>query len=568
MSLIKRSQKIFMESEKCDLVIKNAKFINVFTEELEEGDIGIVGDTIIGIGSYSGEVELDCTDKIVSPGFIDCHLHIESSMVTPEAYGEIALKNGVTAIVADPHEIANVLGKDGIEFMLLSSKFTEQSMYFMVPSCVPAVSFEENGETLTAEKLINFKNNAKVLGLGEVMDVPAVTSCQKDMMDKLHAFQDKFIDGHAPRVTGKQLNQYILSGIITDHECSTEKEALEKLSRGMYILIREGSAAKNLKDLIGAVNAKNFRRFALCTDDRHVEDILEKGTINYSIRKCIKNGIDPIKAYIMGTFNGYTIYGLKNMGAVAPGYKADLVILDNLREVKINKVIKSGKVVNNKPKVSVLKSKNTMNIERIKEEVFNIVPEGEYTNIIEVKPHSLETNHIIKPTKIKDGYIAFDEEDDILKVGVFERHKNTGHYALGFIKGLGLKNCAIAQSVAHDSHNIIAVGDNKEDMTMAINALIDMGGGIVLASKGEVLQRLPLEIGGIMTNASINYVYDKVKSLNEEVKKLGLKEGIDPFITLSFMSLPVIPSLKLTTKGLFSYENFKLIPLSFNRSNS
>lgn len=554
-----------MENEKCDLVIKNAKFINVFTEELEEGDIGIIDDTIIGIGNYSGEIELDCTGKIISPGFIDCHLHIESSMVTPEAYGEIALKNGVTSIVADPHEIANVLGEEGIEFMLQSSQLTALNIYFMVPSCVPAVSFEENGGKLTADKLIAFKNNEKVLGLGEVMDVPAVTSYQEEMIAKLYAFKDKCIDGHAPRVTGKQLNQYILSGITTDHECSSEKEALEKLSRGMYILIREGSAAKNLKDLIGAVNDKNFRRFALCTDDRHVEDILEKGTINYSIKKCINNGIDPIKAYIMGTFNGYNIYGLKKMGAIAPGYKADLVILDSLREVKINKVIKSGKVVNNKIKASKLEAINTMNIEKIEKETFNIRPEGEYTNIIEVIPHSLETNHIIKPTKIKDGYIAFNEEEDILKVGVFERHKYTGHYALGFIKGLGLKNCAIAQSVAHDSHNIIVVGDNEEDMTKAVNTSIDIGGGIVLVSKGKILESLSLEIGGLMTNASINYVYDKVKSLNEGVKKLGLKEGIDPFITLSFMSLPVIPSLKLTTKGLFSYEKFTLIPLSYNK---
>lgn len=565
MSLIKRSQQILMENEKCDLVIKNAKFINVFTEELEEGDIGIVDDTIIGIGNYSGKIELDGTGKVVSPGFIDCHLHIESSMVTPEAYGHIALKNGVTAIVADPHEIANVLGEEGIDFMLQSSNFTALNIYFMVPSCVPAVSFEENGGRLTADKLIAFKNNEKILGLGEVMDVPAVISYQKEMMDKLYAFKDKYIDGHAPRVTEKQLNQYILSGITTDHECSSKEEALEKLSRGMYILIREGSAARNLKDLIGAVNDKNFRRFALCTDDRHVEDILEKGTINYSIRECINSGIDPIKAYIMGTFNGYTIYGLKNLGAIAPGYKADLVILDDLKEVKIHKVIKSGKVIDSNIKASRLEAKNTMNIEKIKKEAFNIIPEGEYTNIIEVIPHSLETNRVIKPTRIKNGCIDFDETEDILKVGVFERHKNTGHYALGFLKGLGLKNCAIAQSVAHDSHNIIVVGDTEEDMAKAVNTLIDMGGGIVLVSRGEILESLSLEIGGLMTNASIDHVYNKVKSLNEGVKSLGLREGIDPFITLSFMSLPVIPSLKLTTKGLFDYEKFALIPLSFSK---
>ncbi|WP_346939355.1 adenine deaminase [uncultured Clostridium sp.] len=565
MEILRKGRGATIGNDKCDLVLKNGKFINVFTEEIEEGDIGIIDDTIIGIGSYEGNKEIDCSSKIICPGFIDGHIHVESSMTTPESYGNVALANGVTTVVADPHEIANVLGVDGISFMLDSAQRSPLDIYFMMPSCVPAVSFEENGAILSAEDLSKFLDKPEVIGLGEVMDIPSVIDQVPSMMNKLDAFKDKIIDGHAPQISYKDLNQYILSGVRTDHECSSKEEALEKIKLGMYILIREGSAAKNLKDLISVVNNKNFRRFLFCTDDRHLEDLVEEGSINNAIMLSIQNGIDPIKAYIMGSYNGYTCYGIKDKGAIAPGYKADLVILNDLTKVDIYKVIKSGREIDDYKKLSyTIKSENTMNIEKVKEEDFRILCKGNKVNIIDVTPGSLETKLLVKPSKIIDGYLDMREYEDILKIGVFERHKYTNHYSLGYLSGLGIKNCAIAQSIAHDSHNIIVVGDNDKDMSKAVNKLIDIGGGITIVSEGVLIDSLSLEIGGLMTNSPIDYVYNKLKNLNRIVKNYGLKLDMDAFITLSFMSLPVIPQVKLTSKGLFLYDLFKFIELSFN----
>lgn len=561
---MKRGSSASTGNDKCDLVIKNGKFINVFTEEIQEGDIGIIGDTIIGVGNYSGEKEIDAGGKIISPGFIDCHLHIESSMVTPESYGYVALKNGVTTVIADPHEIANVLGAEGISFMIENSKLTPLTIYFMLPSCVPAMDSEENGFILKAEGLKNFLQCEEVLGLGEVMDVSAVLNLNDEMHKKLQLFDGGNIDGHAPHLCGNQLNQYIFSGIRTDHECSTINEALEKVSKGMYVLIRDGSAAKNLKDLIGAVNERNFRRFAFCSDDKHLEDFMENGTIKNAIREAIKEGADPIKTYIMASFNGFTCYGIKGVGAIAPGYKADLVILDDLKEVKINTVIKDGKVVDrNILAHAIKKTSNTINMDYIDDSVFKIKYEGKNTNVITVRPHSLETDLKVVEGVDDNGFLKVENEG-IIKIAVFERHKNTGHYAVGFIEGLGIKGCTIAQSISHDSHNIVVAGDNDKDMAKAVNSLIHMGGGICVVVDGLVQCELQLEIAGLMTDSTPGYVYEKLKNLNRIVKNQGLKEGIDPFITLSFMSLPVIPDVKITTKGLFSYNKFKYIPLSFN----
>lgn len=565
MEILKKGRGANIEQNKCDLVLKNGKFINVFTEEIEEGNIGIIGDTIIGIGSYDGVEEIDCTAKIICPGFIDGHIHVESSMITPESYGKIALENGVTTVVADPHEIANVMGVEGISFMIDNAQRSPLDIYFMMPSCVPSVAFEENGATLTAEDLSKFIDKIEVIGLGEVMDVPSVINQVPSMITKLESFRAKNIDGHAPRISYRDLNQYILSGIKTDHECSTKEEALEKIKLGMYVIIREGSAAKNLKELILAVNNKNFRRFLFCTDDRHLEDLVEEGSINNAIKLSIKEGVDPIKAYIMGSYNGYTCYDIKDKGAIAPGYKADLVILNDLTKVDIYKVIKSGKEIDNRKNLTyAIKSKNTMNIKKVKEEDFKVTSEGDKVNIIGVTPGSLETKLIIKEGKIADGYLDMSEYEDILKIGVFERHKNTNHYSLGYLSGLGIKNCAIAQSIAHDSHNIIVAGDNDEDMAKAVNKLIDIGGGITIVSEGMLIDSLSLEIAGLMTNAPIDYVYNKLKILNSIVKEYGLTKNMDAFITLSFMSLPVIPEVKLTSKGLFSYDLFKFIKLSFD----
>lgn len=565
MSILVKGNAASLQNEKCDLVLKNAKFINVFTEEYSYGDIGIIDNIIIGIGKYHGIKEIDCTGKVVAPGFVDCHVHIESSMVTPRIYGDIALRNGVTTVIADPHEIANILGSNGIDFMISESELTPLDIYFMIPSCVPATKYEENGYTLNADDVKKYLNNKNILGLGEVMDVPAVINMESSMIEKLTLFKDKIIDGHSPHASGEILNQYILSGIKTDHECSTHEEALEKISLGMYVLIREGSAAKNLRDLIGCINEKNFRRFALCTDDRHVEDILETGTINNAVRLAIELGMDPIKAYIMGTSNGYSCYGLKNKGAVAPGYIADLIILDDLEKVSIETTIKSGKQYEGKIMDEKIKPfKNSMNMSKVTMETFKIKREGSKVNVIEVIPYSLETNQLVLNVIGGDEFLSMSQYDDVLKVGVFERHKGTNHFGLGFLKGMGFKNCSVAQSIAHDSHNVIVIGDNDEDMVIAVNELIAIGGGIVIASKGHIVDSLSLEIGGVMTYSSMDVVYERVKKLNESAKGFGLEEGIDPFITLSFMSLPVIPNIKITSKGIFSYEIFNFIPLIFN----
>lgn len=564
MSIIVQGNAASIHKKKCDLVLKNAMYINVFTEEISKGDIGIIDNIIIGIGSYIGINEIDCTNKIVSPGFIDCHVHIESSMVPPCRYGDIALKNGVTTVIADPHEIANVLGSSGIEFMLKNSELTLLDIFYMMPSCVPATKYEENGYSLSAEDFKKYLENEKVLGLGEVMDVPAVINLDKNILDKISLFKEKVIDGHSPHASGAILNQYILSGIKTDHECSNPLEALEKVGLGMRVLIREGSAAKNLKDLVECINEKNFRRFAFCTDDRHIEDILDQGTINNSIRTAISLGLDPIKAYIIATLNGCECYGLKNRGAIAPGYIADLVVLDDLFNVKINKVIKDGNIYLSKvDEENNYHGSSSMHLAKVWEDKFKIKADGNKVNVIEVLPFSLETNHIILNSCVNNGFLDMTVYEDVLKIGVFERHKGTNHFALGYLMGMGIKNCSIAQSIAHDSHNIIVIGDNDEDMTVAVNELIEIGGGIVIVSEGKVINSLALEIGGLMTYALSKEVYDKVKNLDYIVKGFGLKEGIDPFITLSFISLPVIPSIKLTTKGLFLYEAFDFIPLSF-----
>lgn len=565
MSILIKGNAASLQNEKCDLVLKNAKFINVFTEEYSYGDIGIIDNIIIGIGKYHGIKEIDCTGKVVAPGFVDCHIHIESSMVTPRVYGDIALRNGVTTVIADPHEIANILGINGIDFMISESELTPLDIYFMIPSCVPATKYEENGYTLNADDVKRYLNNKSILGLGEVMDVPAVINMESSMMEKLTLFKDKIIDGHSPHASGKILNQYILSGIKTDHECSTHEEALEKISLGMYVLIREGSAAKNLRDLIGCINEKNFRRFALCTDDRHVEDILETGTINNAVRIAIESGMDPIKAYIIGTSNGCACYGLKNKGAIAPWYIADLIILDDFEKVSIEATIKSGKQYEGKGIDEEIKAlKNSMNMSKVTLETFKIKREGSKVNVIEVIPYSLETNQLVLNVIGEDEFLSMSQYDDVLKVGVFERHKGTNHFGLGFLKGMGLKNCSVAQTVAHDSHNVIVIGDNDEDMVIAVNELIAIGGGIVIASKGHIVDSLSLEIGGVMTYSSMDVVYERVKKLNESAKGFGVKEGIDPFITLSFMSLPVIPNIKITSKGMFSYDIFNFIPLFSN----
>ncbi|MGH4139853.1 adenine deaminase [Clostridium sp.] len=563
MQKVKKNIDAAMVRIKADLVLKNANFINVFTENMDQGDIAIVGDTIVGIGEYKGEEEIDCTDLYVTPGFIDAHVHIESSMIMPEQFARVVIKKGVTTVIADPHEIANVEGIKGIDFMLRSSEIAPIDIFFMLPSCVSATEVEDSGCVLNAEDLEKLKNNNRVLGLGEVRNVPAVINADENILKKIDIARYKHIDGHCPTIPQIDLNAYLSCGIRTDHESTNVKDAMLKVSRGMYVMLREGSAARNLKDILPAVNSHNFRRFLFCTDDRHIDDLLEGGSIDNCIRISIKQGLNPIKAYIMASFNAAQCYDLKDRGAIAPGYKADLVIFEDFKGLNIKKIIKNGKIY------TELQSKNYLNLrinssmhmDFVNNEIFKIQSEAENINIIKLIPNSLETKLVERKVENEFGYIKRIMEKDVLKIAVFERHHNTGKHFVGFIEGLGLKHCSIAQTIAHDSHNVIVVGDNDKDMEVAVNTLVSTGGGIAMVSEGKVIAQLNLPIGGIMTFESPHMVAENLKRLSRMARSFGVRDEYDPFISLSFMMLPVIPEVKITARGLFNYSKFAFIEL-------
>ncbi len=561
MSDLKKDIDIAIGKVKAPLVLKNGFVINVFTQSIEKNDIAVNDDKIVGVGNYVGEKEIDCTGLFIAPGFIDAHVHIESSMVTPEVFSQLLLKRGVTTAVADPHEIGNVLGLNGIEFMLENSKKSVMDIFFMLPSCVPATEFEDSGAVLNAEELAKVIDHEKVLGLGEVMDTPAVVNGREDMLKKLEMFNEGNIDGHCPGISQKWLNAYLCCRIKTDHECSKAEEALKKVQRGMYVMLREGSATKNLKDLLPAVNKDNFSRFLFCTDDRHIEDLIEEGTIDNSIRLSIKQGLDPVKAYTIASYNAAACYGLKYRGAAAPGYKADLVIFEDLYKLNIKHVIKDGKIYNKEISFSNCELSSSVKLDLISKEDFLVKHKCDYVNTIKLIPNSVETVKQRRKVTQSDGIVLGVESSDCLKIAVFERHKNTGKRSVGFVEGFGLKNCSIAQSIAHDSHNIIVIGDKDEDMSLAVNTIIDMEGGIALVSDGKVLGKLNLPIGGLITSENPYDVLEKIKKLNNLARSFGVKKDFDPFLTLGFLALPVIPDLKITARGLFHYEQFRFIDL-------
>ena len=555
--------------EKSELVLKNVNLINVFTKEIIKTDVAIDDGTIVGIGKYSGIEEIDLDGKYLSPGFIDSHVHIESSMSTPSQFARAVLPRGVTSVITDPHEIANIKGLDGIRYMIEDSKKTPLDAYFVLPSCVPATPFENSGAILDAEKLSGLIDGKQIIGLGEMMDYPGVINYNDDVLDKLIIGSESIIDGHGPMIADKDLNAYVVAGIKTEHECSTSEEMIERLRLGMYILIREGSATRDLKKLIGVVNKENLSRILFCTDDKHPEDLLKEGTIDYNIRLAIKAGIDPIDAISIATINPSICYGLKNKGAIAPGYDADLVIIDNLNDLNILKVYKKGKLVaeNNKALFDSESyvpeyMKDTVNIKEIKLNDLKIPMVTDRANVIKVISDSIVTDISQRKIKIDDGYFSYSN-DDILKLVMVERHNNTGNIGLGLIENMKLKNGAIGSTIAHDSHNLIVVGDNDDDILLAINELSRIGGGITIASNGQILKSLSLEIGGIMTAQPIEETYVKLKDMIDiTYNELGVNNEIDPFMTLSFMGLPVIPKLKLTDMGLFNVEDFKFIEVS------
>lgn len=556
--------------EDSELVLKNANIINVFTGEVINSNVAIDKGIIVGIGEYTGLVEIDLDGAYLSPGFVDSHVHIESSMSSPSQFAKVIVPRGITSIIADPHEIANVKGLDGIRYIIDESKKTPLDVYIALPSCVPATNFENSGAILLAEDLATLLNEESVICLGEMMDYPGVINADDKILDKLVLAKDMIIDGHGPMITGKNLNAYIVAGVKTEHESSTIAEAEERLRLGMYILLREGSAARDLGNLVSLVNKDNLRRFLFCTDDKHPEDLIREGSIDYNIRLSIQKGLDPIDAIRIATLNACECYGLKKKGAIAPGYRADLVVIDNLEDINITMVFKDGKLVakdnqalfNSEPYLPEY-MKNSVKIANINIEDLELSMTTNKANVIGVIPDSLVTEKLVLSVDSNEGIFQYSK-DDIIKLVVVERHKGTGNIGLGLIKGFNIENGAIGSTIAHDSHNVLVVGDNDSDILLAIKELEKIGGGITLISNGSVAISLPLEIGGIMTSKNIEDTNNTLKEMiNISHDLLGVNPKIDPFMTLAFMALPVIPKLKLTDVGLFDVEEFKFIPIEW-----
>ena len=563
-----RNHRIANGLEKASLVLKNCQIIDVFNHKIEKNDIAIENGIIIGIGQYDGIEEIDINNRFVSPGFIDGHVHIESSMLTPSEFSKIVIPKGTTRVIADPHEIANVLGVKGIGFMFKSGQDTKLNIHLMVPSCVPATAFETSGSTISNEDIYSLKNREGILGLGEVMDYPGVIYGDKTMLDKLAVMRNKIVDGHAPHVTGKALNSYLLENIKTDHECTTVEELNEKVSRGMYIHLREGSATRNVEALIKGVTQYNQHRLMFCTDDKHPMDIIKEGHINYNVNLAIKNNIDPITAIKMATINTATCYELRQIGAIAPGYIADLIVFDDLQHIEPNEVFINGELVASKGIVNfdTHKFENIHVIDSVKLNLdkinLDLKLKNNHVKVMQMVINNVTTKKVMRDVTVLDGTYINNPDDDILKIAVIERHHYTKNIGLALIEGYGIKNGAVAMTVAHDSHNLIVVGDNDADMLIAVNELYKLQGGLTLVSKGKVIDSLQLEIAGLMTNQDYSSVNQKLKDLEKEAHKLGVNSEVDdPFLSLAFLALPVIPELKITDQGLFDVTTFKPVEI-------
>ncbi len=536
--MIKRRIDVAAGRELAELVLKNAKIVNVFTEEIIDGDVAIDQGYIVGIGQYEGEKEIDIKGKYIAPGLIDGHVHIESAMVTPSQFAKSILPAGTTAIIADPHEIANVCGLDGVQYMLDESSNIPLDVYLMMPSCVPATSFENAGAVILAENMKEMLNKDRVIGLGELMDFPGVVAADEKILDKIDVAGKKLIDGHGPVIRDKDLNAYVAAGIHTEHECTTADEMVERLRLGMYIQMREGSAARNLETLVKRVTKENLRRVIFCTDDRHPGDILNDGHIDNNVRLAIKNGIDPISAIKIATLNAAECYRLYENGAVAPGYKADVIVFDDLKSFKVEKVFKSGKLVAENGK-ALFEAKNipnhsvidTVNIKPVTKKDLRIELTSDIANVIRLLPHSLVTERVVRKVEVREGEYVFNDKLDILKLAVIERHKASGNVGLGLVENFKLKSGAFASTVAHDSHNLIIIGTNDDDMLMAVQEIERIGGGLTIIEDGKVVQSLPLPIAGLMSDKSLEDLDDELEALMAIAAKMGVNENIDPFMT-------------------------------------
>jgi adenine deaminase len=552
--------------EKADLLLMNAEVVNVFSGEIIKDHVAISKSRIVGFGKYSARRTIDLEGKYLCPGLIDGHVHVESSLLSVPEYAKAVVPLGTTAVIADPHEIANVLGINGIRYMLDSSKDLPLDVYMMLPSCVPSSHLETTGATLTASDLSLLIGEERTLGVGEVMNYPSVLKEDPDTLEKIAVAGHLMVDGHAPGLSGKNLSAYISAGIRSDHECRSVEEAEEKLRNGLHIMIRESSPARNLKTLLPLVNSRNSRRFSFVSDDLHPLDIVDEGHIDNMVRTAINMGVDHVVAIQMATINTAEYFRLRNVGAVVPGYQANLVVYDTPRDFNVLKVIKKGEIVAEKGRLVLpmktpdVHLRSSINVARLEADDLRIEAEGDEIRVIEIIPNQIVTKERIEKTAVRDGLAVADPRRDLLKIGVIERHLASGNIGLGFINGFGLKRGAIASSVAHDSHNLVVVGTNDQDMAYAIEEIIRLRGGLVAVVDGKVLCTLPLEIAGLMSSGPFERVVHMKRKLLSTTWKMGCKLE-RPFMTLSFMALPVIPEIKLTDMGLIDVSQFSIVPL-------
>ncbi len=545
-----------------DLVLKNATYVNVFSNELCQGDIAVAEGLIVGMGEYSGSHEVDVSGKIVLPGFLDAHIHLESSLVSPTEFAKAVLPHGTTTVITDPHEITNVMGTDGIEYMLQATEGLPVDVRFMLPSCVPATPLDESGANLDYRAIDSFYDHSRVQGLAEMMNAYGVTHGNSEVVSKIVAAQahHKKIDGHAPDLAGNNLNAYIAAGVYSDHECYRMEDAIAKLQRGQFIMIRDGTAARNLEALMPLLCDKYVERCMFCTDDKHPNDLLEKGHIDYIVKKAISLGADPILAIKAACHNAARYFLLNNRGAIAPGYLADFVVIDNFNDFNIEQVYKKGALMCDHgvltdfpaPEIDpylVERSHDTFHLRPLVPESFD---DSRPRGVIGMVDGEITTTDA--------GYADhIDVAKDILKIAVVERHHNTKHIGIGYIKGYGLRSGAVATSISHDSHNIIVVGTNEADMATAAQKVVDLNGGIVVADGGEIVAGVPLAVAGIMSDEPLAVVNEKLEQAKEQCFKMGVSRGIDPFMTLSFMALPVIPTLRITTRGVYDVNSQQYI---------
>ena len=571
---LKRLIDVAAGREPADLVLKNANVIDVYQAEMISGDLAIVDGKIAGInGEYQGKETIDLKGKIVAPGFIDPHIHVESSYVTPEEFSRLLVPHGTTTVLADPHEIVNVLGLSGLDYMIEAAKETALDIRYMMPSCVPATNMENAGAVIEAADMISSFEKNQVDGLAEFMNFPGVIHAQDEVLDKLLAAKERGlrIDGHSPMVFNEELNAYATAGIANDHECSTVEELKDRIARGMYVFLREGSVTQNLRTLLNGVTDNNYQRCVLSADDLQAKTILEKGHLDNSIRICIEEGVSPLRAIQMATINAAQCCQLTDRGAIAPGLRADLVIFSDLAQPEIEATYIKGKLVAEKgtylptvKRISTEKVQSSVHIDKFQKEQLKLNLTSDKARAIEVIPQEALTNEAIVSVKRDDqGQFVFDPKQDVTKIAVIERHHNTGNAFVGLLKGYGVKKGAIGLSIAHDSHNLIVTGTNDEDMAAAVQALKEQEGGVVLIESGKIIGNMALPIAGLMSDLTGEEVAQQEAEINRLAHEvLGVSNNVDPIMTLGFMSLAVIPNLKITDIGLVDVTKFEIVPVS------